>query len=68
MPDRHTFKAKVDNTGHGHVFIDDAEVPMVTGFRISASVNDVTTIQLDLIAMKLDVELEGDISLNVIDN
>jgi hypothetical protein len=57
------FKAKVDMTGRGTIFLDDKDISMnVSAFKIGCSVNKPNIVQVTLFGPDLDIEIEGEIN------
>ena len=62
MIPRPTLRVKVDAVGHGSVFIDGHDISQtVEGMKIEADVGKATTVVLRLLAVELDLDLEGEI-------
>lgn len=55
-----TFKAQVDATGQGQVWINDIEVSdSVVGFSAKCDVNKMNRVTVHLMAMDVDLEVDG---------
>lgn len=66
---RPVFKAKVNSVGRGNVFIDDYDLSnCIAGFRVSADVNNITEVNLRLIGVELDLDIEGIIKGEYVDD